>query len=62
MNTIAYPAFVASLAKIPASRTFSPEVLGIKDLLTVQIRNASFKVGKGSMTIEEAIVNYGTIE
>jgi multiple sugar transport system substrate-binding protein len=37
-------------------------VLGIKDPLTVQIRNASFKVGKGSMTIEEAIANYGTIE
>lgn len=52
----------APFAKIPASRTFSPEVLGIKDPLTVQIRNASFKVGKGSMTIEEAIANYGTIE
>ena len=62
MNTIAYPAFVASLAKIPASRTFSPEVLGIKDQLTVQIRNAAFKVGKGQMTIDEAVANYGSIE
>ena len=52
----------APFAKIPASRTFSPEVLGIKDQLTVQIRNAAFKVGKGQMTIDEAVSNYGSIE
>ena len=52
----------APFAKIPSSRTFSPEVLGIKDQLTVQIRNAAFKVGKGQMTIDEAVNSYGTIE
>ena len=52
----------APFAKIPASRTFSPEVLGIKDPLTVQIRNASFKVAKGQMTIDEAVNSYGSIE
>ena len=52
----------APFVKIPASRTFSPEVLGIKDQLTVQIRNAAFKVGKGQMTIDEAVANYGSIE
>ena len=52
----------ALFAKIPSSRTFSPEVLGIKDQLTVQIKNAAFKVGKGQMTIDEAVNSYGTIE
>ena len=52
----------APFAKIPAERTFSPEVIGIKDPLTIQIRIASFKVGKGELTIEEAISAYGSFE
>ena len=52
----------APFAKVPTSHTFSPEVLGIKDPLTVQIRNASFKVAKGQMTIDEAVNSYGSIE
>ena len=51
----------APFGKVAASRTFSPEVLGIKDPLTVQIRNASFKVGKGELTIDEAIAQYGQL-
>lgn len=47
--------------KIPTSRTFSPEALGVKDSLSTQIRNASFKVVKGEITIDEAINNYGSL-
>ena len=49
----------APFGKVPSERTFSPEVLGIKDPLTVQIRKASYKVGKGELTIDEAVSMYG---
>ena len=56
---ISFDPVYAPFAKIPAKRTFSPEVLGIKDPLVKQLRIASFKVGKREMTIDEAIANYG---
>ena len=49
----------AAFGQIPAERTFSPEGLGVKDPLAKQIRIASFKVGKGQLTIDEAIAMYG---
>ena len=51
----------APFGKIPTSRTFSPEALGVKDSLSTQIRNASYKVAKGEITIDEAINNYGSL-
>lgn len=50
----------APFGTIPTDRTFSPEVLGIKDALTVQIKMASYKVGRGELTIDEAVAQYGT--
>ncbi len=52
----------APFGQVPEVRTMSPEVLGITDALTVQIRNAAFKVGTGEMTVEDAIAAYGTFE
>lgn len=52
----------AAFGKIPESRTFSPEGLGVKDPLAKQIRIASFKVGKGDLTIDEAIAQYGQLK
>ena len=52
----------APFGNVPANRTFSPEVLGITDALTVQLRIASYKVGKGEITIDEAISMYGSFE
>ena len=49
----------APFGKVPADRTYSPEVLGIKDALAVQIRVASFEVGKGTSTIDQAIAKFG---
>ncbi len=40
----------------------TPEVLGIKDQLTGQIRVAAFKVGKGEITIDEAVKMYGSFK
>ena len=51
----------APFGKVPSERTFSTEVLGIKDPLTVQIRKAAYKVGKGELTIDEAISMYGQL-
>ena len=51
----------APFGNIPAERTFSPEVLGVKDPLAAQIRKASFKVGRGELTVDEAIAKYGQL-
>ena len=52
----------ASFAKVTKERTFSPEVLKISDPLFKQINIASFKVGKNSLTIEDAVNQYGTLK
>ena len=52
----------APFGKVPAERVISPEVLGILDPLTVQIRGAAFQVGKGEITVDEAISMYGTFK
>ena len=55
-------AVYAPFASIPAERTLSPEAIGITDPLTVQIREASYAVGKGELTIDEAVAKYGSFE
>lgn len=59
---LSFDTVYAPFGNVPAERTFSPEVLGIKDPLTVQIREAAFKVGKGELTIDEAVSLYGTFK
>ena len=51
-----------SFEKVAKERTFSPEVLKISDPLFKQINIASFKVGKNSLTIEDAVNQYGTLK
>lgn len=46
--------------QIPAERTLSPEILGVTNGLTIQIRVASFKVGTGNADIDTVISEYGT--
>ena len=48
--------------QVPSERTISPEVLSIKDQLTVQIRVAAFRVGKGELTVNQAVDMYGSFE
>ena len=59
---LSFDTVYAPFGKVPASRTVSPEVIGITDPLTVQIRIAAFKVGRGELTVEEAIEQYGTFK
>ena len=52
----------APFGMVPQERTISPEVLGITDQLTVQIRLAAHKVGRGEITVDEAVARYGSLE
>ena len=47
-----------SFSEIPAERTFSPEELGVNDSMFKKINTASYKVGKGELTVDEAIAQY----
>ena len=57
-----FGAVYASFGEIPESRTFFPEAIGIKDSLVKQLRLASYKVGRGEMTVDQAVANYGQFQ
>ena len=59
---LSFDSVYAPFGQVPSERTMSPEVLGIKDPISVQIRNAAFQVGKGEITVDEAVKRYGTFE
>ncbi len=59
---LSFDSVYAPFGQVPAERTMSPEVLVIKDQLTVQIRVAAFKVGKGELSVDEAVTMYGSFE
>lgn len=59
---MSFDAVYAPLSKVPADRTISPEVLGITDKLTVQIKVAAYRVGKGELSVDDAISLYGTFK
>lgn len=52
----------APFSSIPEDRTISPEVIGVKDTLATQIRIASYQVGKGEISIDEAVAQYGSFK
>ena len=60
-NELSFDPVYASFGKIPADRTFSPEALGIKDPLVKQLRIASYRVGRGDLTVDEAVAQYGSL-
>ena len=59
---LSFDAVYAPFGQVPADRTLSPEVLGITDPLTVQIKKAAYQVGKGEISIDDAVKKYGTFE
>ncbi len=59
---LSFDSVYAPFGQVPSDRTISPEVLGITDPLTAQIRIAAFQVGKGEITLEEAAGMYGSFE
>ena len=60
-NELSFDPVYASFCEIPAERTFSPEALGIKDPLVKQLRIASYKVGRGDLTVDQAVEQYGSL-
>ena len=47
---------------VPTERVLSPEVIGITDPLAIQVRLASYLVGTGEITVDEAVSQYGSFE
>ena len=52
----------AAFGMVPESRILSPEVIGVTDDAGIQLRQASYCVGTGQMTIDEAVAFYGKFE
>ena len=57
---VSFDSVYAPFGQVPANRTFSPEILGVKDSLVKQLRNAAFKVGKSEISVDDAISMFGT--
>ena len=56
---LSFDAVYEPFGQVPTERVLSPEVIGITDPLAVQVRNASFLVGTGEISIDEAVSDYG---
>ena len=59
---LSFNSMYAPFRTVPESRTLSPEVFGLTDDAVIQFRQALYKVGTGSMTIDEAVAHYGSFE
>ena len=57
---LSFNSMYAAFGAVPQSRILSPEEFGLTDDAVIQLREAVFKVGKGEMTIDEAIDAFGT--
>lgn len=59
---LSFDSVYAPFGQVPSERTISPEVLGITDQLAGQLRLASFQVGKGDVTVDQAVTMYGSFK
>ena len=50
----------AAFGSVPKSGILSPEVIGLTEDAVIQMRQAVYRVGRGEMTIDEAVAAYGT--
>ena len=57
-----FQAVYAPFANVPKELTIVPKIIGVEDQVFAQIRIASYKVGKGELTIDEAIAQYGKFQ
>ena len=57
---LSFNSMYAAFGAVPESRILSPEVFGLTDDAVIQLRQAVYGVGTGTMTLEEAIAGYGT--
>jgi len=61
-SDLSFDTVYAPFGQVPSERIISPEVLGIQDPLTVQLRIAAFQVGKGEISVDEAVARYGRFQ
>ena len=59
-KVMSFDSLYAPFGQVKEQYIISPEAMGINDKLALQIRKASFEVGRKSATIDEAISKYGT--
>ena len=52
----------APINDVPSDHVITPTALGIEDTLATQVRLASYKVGTGELTIDEAVSQYGSLK
>ena len=52
----------AAFGDVPEAKILSPEEIGLTDDAVIQLRHAAYSVGKGEMTIDEAVDAFGTFE
>ncbi len=57
---LSFNSMYAAFGDIPESRILSPEEIGLTDDAVIQMRQAVYGVGTGSMTIDEAVAGYGS--
>ena len=61
-NDLTLNEMFSAFGEVPAERTLSKDALGLLDAPLKQYRFASYAVGTGEMTIDEAIAAFGTLE
>ena len=61
VDDFSYDELYSSLADVPEDRSFSDKETGLLDPAVRQFRAAIYAVGNGTMTVDEAIAEYGNI-
>ncbi len=59
---LSFNSVYAAFGVVPESRILSPELFGLTDDAVIQLRQAAYGVGTGSLTIDEAIARFGSFE
>ena len=59
---LSFNSMYAAFGDVPEAKILSPEEIGLTDDAVIQLRHATYSVGKGKMTIDEAVDAYGTFE
>lgn len=59
---LSFNSMYAAFGSVPESRIVSPEEIGLTDDAIIQLRQATYLVGTGKATIDEAVSDYGTYQ
>ena len=57
---LSFNSMYAAFGNVPESRILSPEVIGLTDDAVIQLRQATYGVTTGALTIDDAVASYGT--